>query len=112
MSKRNKYSKPNYVITQEGKVRLLSDWITPYGTVKAPLETNGADVPKGLRWLIKPLGCLLIPSIFHDYYYVKALVNKAYADWSFMQIGLDFNVSKFIIYPAYFLVKLFGKGNY
>lgn len=108
---RNKYKKPSYSII-DGTVTLLEDWVTPYGRVPKGADSNGADIPWFLKPIISPFGCLLIPSIHHDYLYKNAIGSKGYADWAFKQIGLDFNVSRCIMYPAYFLVKHFGKGNY
>ena len=107
-----KYKKPDYMITHKGVVRLLSDWETPYGTIPSQTESNGADVPWFLKWLISPYGWLLIPSIVHDYYYKKALKTKEYADSAFRQIGIDIGIPNWFMSSAYFFVKHFGKGNY
>lgn len=113
------YLAPEIKLISKKRVQLLSDWVTPYGTIPAKNPktgrltiSNGANVPRPFRWFLKPMGILIEASIFHDYYYDYGIKTKSYADRSFYKIARDFGVSKFKAKLAYTAVKLFGKGDY
>lgn len=96
----------------KGKWKLYEDWVTPFGTLKAGFEFNGASVPKGLQWLVKPDGILFKASIIHDWYYKNAIKTKLKADWYFFVAALDSRTPMLLAIPSLLGVVLVGRGNY
>lgn len=91
---------------------LQKDWSTPYGIVPKGFKTNGASIPRVFWWFMHPAGVLFEAATMHDYMYEKALKTKLQADNVFREIALDHGVSEVKVTIAYYLVRLFGRGNY
>jgi len=106
------YSKLIVTKITRHKWRLVEDLITPFGTVPAGFETDGASVPRALWWLFSPAGVLFQASVIHDYLYSNAIKTKPYADNAFKQTAITYKARKHEAIIAYHFVKLFGRGKY
>ncbi|MBL4831140.1 MAG: DUF1353 domain-containing protein [Aliivibrio sp.] len=106
------YSKLIVTKTSRRKWRLVEDWITPFGTVPARFETDGASVPRALWWLFSPAGVLFQASVIHDHLYSNAINTKQYADNAFKLTAITYKARKHEAMIAHWFVKWFGKGKY
>lgn len=94
------------------KWKLLSDWITPFGTVPKGDIFNGANVPRIFWILIRPEGELFEASIIHDHLYKYAIQSKKFADKSFYEAAIHYKCNSIKAKISYLMVRLFGRGNY
>lgn len=111
------------------KWRMAEDWyfVLPNGfEIKVPVDfiMDGASVPKVLRGLLSPVGCLFISGIVHDYAYKYNKLIGVNGDGSlynylpragrkvwddlFKEIADDINGLKNINKGAWVMVRSFG----
>lgn len=81
-------------------------------SVPVGFVTDFASVPKYLWPIEYPLGPSAKAAVLHDYLYVNAIKNKAYADKVFLEALKVLGVSTWKRHLLYYTVKLFGKGSY
>ena len=94
------------------KWQLVADWHheLPDGktvVIPAGFEFDGASIPRTFRWLLSPVGLLLIPGLIHDYAYLHDRLQvrdaaaglvayspnagRAHWDWLFRQVAIQVN---------------------
>lgn len=116
-------------ITYTRKWRVIEDYyftLPDDAKVVIPkgFEFDGASVPKPLRSLLSPTGCLFIAGLFHDYgyrydkligvttggqfYVYMPTAGKMYWDNLFRKISNQTNGLKHINKAAYVMLALFG----
>lgn len=74
--------------------------------------TDFSSVPKFLWPIENPLGPSAKAAVLHDYLYVHAVKNKAYADKVFLEALKVLGVPNLKRHLLYYTVKLFGRGEY
>lgn len=104
---------------------LMEDWeifVPSVGVILIPVGFifDGASIPKMLRWILSPVGILLIPGLVHDFCYHNHFINvhaddvrqwdvsKDDADELFLEIADQETGLPFINQVAYQSVKYFG----
>ena len=116
-------------ITYTRKWRVIEDYyfILPAGTkvmIPKGCEFDGASVPKPLRSLLSPTGCLFIAGLFHDYgyrydkligvnedgshYNYMLSAGKVFWDGLFKRVADQTNGLTHINKVAYVMLSLFG----
>jgi hypothetical protein len=80
--------------------------------VPAGFVTDLASVPRVLWSILPPHGRYAKAAIVHDYLYVHAIRNKAYADKVFLEAMEVLGVPTLKRKAMYLAVRLFGRGNY
>lgn len=92
--------------------RVKKPFSTPFITVPENFHTDGASIPR-LAWIFAdPAGELFEAAIVHDYMYKHAVHSKKKADLAFYSTALHYKVTPWKAKVAYYVVKLFGRGNY
>jgi hypothetical protein len=77
--------------------------------VPAGFETDGASVPKALRWFASPFtGKYTRAALVHDWLYCTEVVSKQIADNIFYNIMKEDGVSGWKASSMYYAVKYFG----
>lgn len=97
-------SEPFEFYREEDETEIIS---VPKGFV-----TDFSSVPKYLWPIEYPLGPSAKAAVLHDYLYVNAIKDKAYADKVFREALKVLGVSTWKRNLLYYAVKFFGRGNY
>lgn len=103
--------------------RRLFELTEPFEFYRESDETEVIRVPKGFvtdfssvpKWLWPveyPLGPSAKAAVLHDYLYVNAIKDKAYADKVFLEALKVLGVPTYKRHLLYYAVKLFGRGEY
>lgn len=91
---------------------LLKSVVTPEITLPVNMKSDGFSSPWWLRWYVNRVEKGWIAAWVHDYCYVNAIKNKAWADLLFYKNLRRCGVEKEKAKNMYLAVKHFGKGHY
>lgn len=92
--------------------RLRKPFKTPFVTVPEDFHTDGASIPRFAWVFADPAGELFEAAVVHDYMYTHAIKTKKAADLAFYCTAIQYKVTPWKAKLAYYVVKLFGRGNY
>lgn len=92
-----------YELVEDHRDDVHSEFLVPAGFL-----TNGASIPKSLRWYLKPLGVMFRASVVHDYLYAEKPVDREHADKIFKRIVIEDTGRRILANLAYAGLRAFG----